>query len=750
MKYNILFVLIFFTFSKAFALHESTVPDQKVISDTPNIPFTRLHFHDLIKDQQRLTDRQDGKEDGMLHAGLNEDINNLLTDVLFRRTTELRYWVENDTSIATNNEKVRYLRYVEMVLASFREAWRSGDMKPTDLPELISSSENIMKAKAAGKSILPFFENASYPVAKADLKVFGDDDADKKAAANIVYHKYALLNPDKILQTIEPYVKEPFADSLIVLAAKINPVQFYNFAQSTSSGVGKLIHRNEDPMVKEIAQLSQTDNALFYFPFFDDILNKRKSKEDIKKLIGNGEKGYDSVGYVKLLTQTAIDYYKRVSLAKDTPIAYYGPNGLLETLKFRDNLHFITPINSLHNENNLAVRMRAIQPLGPAELYYMLVLEEDQIYTSSYKHSFNRLLQVMGSKPRGDSLFLSVGFDHYKKFIKMAANYNKLDTFLKTMPPERSAVIMQNFVSNLDKTGNLEDAVDVADCYSSITDKSLQRSMLANVIKNEALSRQDNNRRGIVIYNLLRNIFESADDSNKTDLSAEIGIPSIYEIPNNYLQDEKGRIVQQVFWYGDEDGKMFYPQFKNSFSSKDWKVTEKAEWMEAVSTKGNVYIFANRPLNNDANLDDSAQFHLAAYMQSLGMKPTVTVHRGHSYWLPRTLDRMAGDAKIVVLGSCGGYQNLSKILEACPDAHIISTKEIGAGDINRPILNYLNQSFASGNTLSWRAMWQTLTKAFSTDTKAVKESWDDYIPPYKNLGAIFLKAYTKKMETESL
>jgi hypothetical protein len=103
---------------------------------------------------------------------------------------------------------------------------------------------------------------------------------------------------------------------------------------------------------------------------------------------------------------------------------------------------------------------------------------------------------------------------------------------------------------------------------------------------------------------------------------------------------------------------------------------------------------------------------------------------------------MAGDAKIVVLGSCGGFKNLSNIIEVNPDAHIISTKEIGAGDINRPILNYLNQTFESGKTLVWKNMWASLTKLFAADpSSSIRDSWENYIPPYKNLGAIFLKGY---------
>jgi len=46
-------------------------------------------------------------------------------------------------------------------------------------------------------------------------------------------------------------------------------------------------------------------------------------------------------------------------------------------------------------------------------------------------------------------------------------------------------------------------------------------------------------------------------------------------------------------------------------------------------------------------------------------------------------------------------------------------------------------------------MWASLTKLFYADpNRAMRESWDDYVPPYRNLGAIFIKAYKKKMEVE--
>jgi len=736
MKYIIFTCLIFLSFFEAIAF-----------SDTTNIPISRKSRHDDIRAEQRMVDKMDGKEDGMLKAGLDEMITMQVTDALFRKPNELRQWIEtNDEQLPTNNDKVRYLRNIAEVLLYFRISKKENEINLTQLPALLSSFDKMIKAKVAGQSILPFLQESSYQVAKINARIFAEEN-DRNDAAAIVYLKYAALHHDKILQTIAPFATENYADSLVVVACKTNPVQFYNYAQSDGSTVGKLIHRNKDKMVMQVAELSKTENALFYFPFLDDLLSERQSIDSIKNYVGDGDKGYDSIGYFKLLVNTATAYSKRMGKPfYDTAIAYYGANGLLKTLQKKALQHFITPINSLHDQNNLAIRMRAIQPLSATDLYYMMVAGENDIYTSSYKHSFNRMLQIMGPKPKGDSLLLAVNFNQFRKFIKMAANYNRLDTFLKLMPAERSEQLMRAFVSQLDN--NLEDAVDVADSYSSISNKKLQQTMLANVTANESEAIESNNTKAKIIYGLLKTIFLSFDD-NSIDLAAQIGIPPIYEVGNKYVQDTNGCIVEQVFFYGDKDGQQFYPAFRNSFSPKEWKVTDKKEWMEAASIKGNVMVFANKPLDNDANLDDTAQIHLAKYMEEKGLKPAVIVHRGHSYWLERTMSRMPGDAKIVVLGSCGGYQNLNEILEINPEAHIISTKEIGTGDINRPILTYINQTFTEGYNLSWRKMWQNLTKTFSTDPNSnVRDSWDDYIPPYKNLGAIFLKAYSKKLDVE--
>ena len=730
MKRYLFCFFLFIAISPVFAAQDSII-----------VPINRQLFHDKIVNEQILLDRLDGKQDGLIKLSANAQINDLVTDLVFNKIYALRESVELNEKLATNNQKVRNLSYIENLLKNYRYGIRTKEFNVASTKQLFQVFETIMKETTDDVDMTLQIENAPYSVAKILTEIFTENKGYAESKKR-VYIKYCKLNPDKILQTITPYLNEPFADSLIVESCRYNPTSIYNIAQAPDSKLGKMIHRNTDPVVKAVVELSKTPNALLYFPFLDDLLKGHKTVESIKKYVGENGVGYDSVGYFKLLVNTEIEYSKRInSPAKDTPIAMFGPNGLREMLQAKAIQHFVTPINALHDLSNINIRMKAIDSLSSVDLYYMMVMSENDIYTSSFKHSYTRLIERLGKAPQTDSLLLNVHFDFFKKFIKMLANFNKLDDFLGYMPAVNAETLMRGFVANLDNTGNLEDAIDVADSYSSITDKKLLNSILSYVVKNEKDCIAKNNTRGKTIYGLLKTIFLSADPDNKIDLTNVLGIPSIYEIENKDMRDDSGRIIQQVYWYGDKDGKTFFPQFINSFSSREWIITPKSEWYDIRSRKGNVYIFANRPLDNDANLDDSAQVHLNEYLYKNDMVPSVVVHRGHSYWLPRTIKRMGGDAKIVVLGSCGGFKNLNAIIDENPDANIISTKEIGAGDINRPILNYLNQTFESGSKLVWKDMWTNLTKQFSTESSTIRDSWDDYVPPYKNLGAIFLKGY---------
>ncbi len=709
--------------------------------DTTNIPLNRQVFHDKIKDEQRRADKVDGRLDGLIRVSPNSEVNLQVTDAIIRKINVIRNDIEGNKGLPTNNDKVRYLRYVEYLLKSFTDDWKAHKISPSLAPLLVDNFDEILEANLNGENMAPLIQKVPYEVGMINSEIFLDNKGYKESQI-ILFRKFCKLYPDKILSNLGPYVDEPFADTLVIDAFNNNPSQLYSFAQATSSRQGRLIRKIDDPRIKTVVKLSTLNRALFYFPFLDDLISGKQTVENISKYAGSTDRNYDSVGYYKLLVNTEIQYYGRL-VRGDTAVAMLGPNGLVDMLQTKAVQHFINPINNLHENPNPAIRFRAIEPLNAIDLYYMIVFGENDIYTSSYKYSFDRMVQKMGAVPRGDSLLMSVNFDHFKKFIKMAAGYNKLDVFLKTMP-ENSEKLMQAFVANLEKTGTLEDAVDVADSYGSITDPGLQKSMLENVKNNEQRCIKDNNERGRKIYNLLKMIFLSADDKNGVDLSKELGIPPVYTVSYNYLADDSGRIIEQVFFYGDKDGKESYSSYLTSFPRSEWQTTVKKEWIEIKSIKGKpIWIFANLPLDNQTDKDAKAQEDLINYMDNLGLKPSIVIHRGHSYHLQYTIQQLSENAKIIMLGSCGGYKNLDSILTYAPEAHIISTKQTGAKNVNKPIIEALDNTLRSGNNIDWREMWSGLENTFSKTSREIRETFEDYIPPQKNLGALFIKAYSR-------
>lgn len=714
---------------------------QAVAGDTTNIPVSRQAFHERVVNAQKQLDQMDGRLDGVLKIGDNSDVNAQVSDAIFEKVNALRNDIESDKHIASNNEKVRHLRYLEYLLREISSGLQSNRLRADEIPALVNVFTKVFHINIAKESMLTEVQKAPYEIGNIVSSIFIDNPGYQQSKIAL-FKKHATLHPDEILANIAPFTEEPFADSMVLIAFKRNPIQLYNYAQSSQTKQGKLIRGMDDPRIKKIVELTRTRRALFYFPFLDDLISGKQTIESIEKVAGTDDRSFDSVGYYKLLVKTQIDYYGR-TIKGDTPVAMLGSDGLLDMLERRAIRHFVTPINDLHEMPN-PVRFRALNPLNAQELYYMMVLGENEIFTSSYRYSFDRMMQVMGSVPHGDSLLISLNFDKFKKFIKIAAGYNKLDEFLRSMAPENAEKLMQAFVLNLEKTESLEDAVDVADSYGSITNPALQKSMLDNVEWNLERTRRENNERGITIYSLLKTIFLSADPKNNIDLSKEIGIPPIYTVSNESLADAQGRIVEQMFFYGDKDGVMSFANYLTSFPSADWVITNKPYWVEIKSRRGRpIWIYANRPLDNDSSKDLEAQAKLNEYLQSLGLSPTIIVHRGHSYHLPATIKQIPEKTKIIMLGSCGGYQNLKTILDYAPEAHIISSKQTGAMNINKPIIDALDNTLREGKDIDWRLIWDNLTSQFSRAPKYLKETFEDYIPPQRNLGAIFIKAYQK-------
>jgi len=705
----------------------------------------RILFHDKVDAQQQQIKDMDGKKDNAITLSKDPTVNGLVEYAILDRVDEMQQKIEQD-SVLPHASKVKYILGLETLLHGYRVNILKKDFPLSIAPELINAYEKAMALDIKNESIEPVVLANSYPVGKILVDCFKfPENAGVKTAGPILLDKYIQLHPDEILSILQRNPEIAPADSLIKVAAHNDIKKFYNYA-AVGDRLGARIRSLKDPFVHTISRMAVSKSGQMYYPFIDLLLSNKISFDELDRVKD------DSLAYYKLLVKTRIDFASRMlAPAKDTPMEMRSLTNMLGN-KAREI--FVNEINGLHDKPE-AVRFKCLEPLTPQELYYLCVVSEDVIYTSSYLGVFKRIFEKM-KNPRGDSLILSVNADYFRKFIKMSAAYNTLDTLLKSMPAENATSLMKAFTIGLEKTtttATVEDAVDVADSYSSIVEKN---SALAEFMLDEANWNYDrcvkmNDKNGMVVYRLEKTLFESADTTKKVDLSGQLGIPPIYSVDYNSLKDDSGRVVQEVFFYGDEDkdGQNSYANFKALFAGKpEWKMSENENWLSIKSVKGKpVWIFANKPLYGPDDPDAKAQDKLNAYLETQHLKPTIFIHRGHSYHVKYSLQQIKPSARIVILGSCGGYNNLNEVLTISTDAHIISSKQVGTKTVNEPILKAMNNILLNGKNIEWLPMWKDLGKQFTG--MDAKEKFDDYIPPYKNLGAIFIKAYRKAINLES-
>jgi hypothetical protein len=228
--------------------------------------------------------------------------------------------------------------------------------------------------------------------------------------------------------------------------------------------------------------------------------------------------------------------------------------------------------------------------------------------------------------------------------------------------------------------------------------------------------------------------------------SKRIGLPNINKVAFKDLVDDSSTVYQQLFFFGDEDGLHSYEHFTDLFRKDSrWRMEPGKYWNTIYSTTGSkIVIYANLPLTTPD--DDLAIDSLCHYLYDSGIHPTIMIHRGHSYHLPVTLEKLGKQAMVVILGSCGGYHNLGKVLEKSPSAHIISSKQTGTKDINDEILKTMNNTLIAGKDLNWINLWNDVGDVFANSkNRGDLDKFSDYVPPYKNLGAIFIKAYRRMM-----
>ncbi|MGJ7031265.1 hypothetical protein [Niabella hirudinis] len=723
---------------------QGTIYSQSETGAVPeySVPITRQKKHEDIDKMQQLLLGSDGKADNNFSFNNDEQASQVATKAITTKVDWLQYEIETNSGI-DNRMKIGYLSGLVAILSHMRTGWLKKDVRPSHFDQIIALYKKLIDVNQKKESLIPFITYFPYDIVyTASLPRIFEENPSYKQIKDILLVKYCKQYPEKTFVALTDYPDAPMADSLIKAAGRQYPQQLYNYAQANNKLSYKIQRINDDQFVKTIVSMARSDNnnGQIYFPFLDNIVKGKITTAQLDAAKN------DRYKYYRLLVNTQIDYARR-ALNGDTAVGFADLTERLERKAFDD---FVDEINGLHESPN-AIRFKCLLPLNAQELYYLAVstYKDNLIYTSSYVSGvYPEMMSKINN--RGDSLLLSVTFDHYRKFISQAASYNTLKSFFTTFKNDADARdLMTAFATGLEKSKGLEDGVDVADSYASLyeTLPDLARQMLGNIKRNLEANRRNGNQRGIAIYTILSKLFLSANPANNIDLTKELGIPPVYMVPFSNLTNEKGEVITQMFFYGDEDGRMDFDIFVRTFSGDPkWKVDQSnSKFVVAKTTSGApVYVYANRPLPNEEDQDFVAQNAMEDYLEKNNLSPTVTFHRGHSYHAMTSVGYVSPTNRVVFLGSCGGFNLIDSILRRSSDAHIISSKQTGYRDINLPFIRIFLETLRNKKDIDWIPFWKTFRAA------AHITGMEDYIPPYKNLGALFIKAYKKETGEEDI
>ncbi len=685
------------------------------------IPINRQAFTDKVSQQVRISDLKDGAVDQYIDLP-DTAAGQMLTKVLLQEVPAMVILIENLPD-AAHQTKLGYHRALQNLMRRLNSrSFTSGDL--SYFKKSVTNFREMILAREQNNLDEFVKENANiYSLDNGELL----DEFPKEKA--YVFEAVGTAYPEMMIKRLPEYARESYADPIIAAAARVVPGTILTYATSTSY-LSAAVRRNKDPLVQSIVKIaSESKSPLKVLPFLGEINSKQKTVAEVDAIADNPVAYYKAMVALKTQNESVGSSYI------DKEISYRG-------------LQFVRVVNELH-DSPAPVRFKSLAPFNAEDLYFMMIGSQDEIYTSSFTWMFHRMMEQMKPLP-GDQFLDKLHKSHFRTFIRMCAGYNTLATFLASMESNNKEHLMKEFVANLEQgdANDLEDAVDVADAFGSLTDAKLIDFLKAEIKNNYERTYKAQNKesaKGVIVYGLLSTIFNSAENTEGLSNNLNSLIPPITYVPNAQLKDKDGSIVQQVFFYGDKDGMGAFTNYINLFRNNKWTITSNKYWTTIKSIGSHpVVIYANIPLPEDAEENDEyAQKQLQAYIDENEIHPSVIIHRGHSYYLPTTLSHLTSSAKIVVLGSCGGYHNLSTVLNASPDAHIISSKQIGALRINVPIITSINDYLLAGKDVDWLDMWKNLSRYFAAKGAGERDLFSDYVPPNKNLGAIFIKAYRK-------
>ncbi|MCS6934418.1 MAG: hypothetical protein NZM35_04610 [Chitinophagales bacterium] len=563
---------------------------------------------------------------------------------------------------------------------------------------------------------------------------------DERTKKILSFKKNILLT----LQNIPSFINTEYADEVLFYAAQREPDELLK----------KVEHfKNKRTALKilEVCALQAPVSVKRYLynprhPV-NYILGYSQNENIIKLLNMNSQMGYHSKPFLLIddLLSGKMTVPQAVEISKDprhlfsalvqivSRPSYKGAYSVHREM--RDySLRFIREIND-------KIASGATQPfystegLNAAELYFLMLYGRDEVFHSTFNGLFRRFIAKL-PEDNFERFLQSVSYNQFRDFLSLCAAYDVLDVLLAKVSASSQNDLLKRYVNGLEnEADNLTSVVLLAEGISNIRHEAtavrLQQYIKAEYERVSAAG----DYLGISIYGILGSIISPNVKTERAwyrKISKQFTVAPMNNMTNQSLFIN-GVCVEQMYFYNDDDGRSSYTNFINTYRSHSaWAIEDKYSYVRVYSTSGlPVEILANKP-----EYEENGVNAIYNYLQEKNYSPTVIVHRGHSFHTENTLERVPSTAKLVFVGSCGGFYKISIALSNSPDAQVISTRQIGTKSVNDPMLLALNENIRNGKDIVWNEFWEKMKEKLANN-----QYFSDYIPPNKNMEAIFMRAY---------
>ncbi len=286
------------------------------------------------------------------------------------------------------------------------------------------------------------------------------------------------------------YYKEidykPFSKNILAEVVRVAPMKIKTYLHSWNP-VHQRIKTSTNRMAMEVYDIfRRKGGATRAYVLINDIYNGKLSIDEAHQIAKN-----DNTFFEYLIAMRADE-------------SLNGEHSVDEAL-MHQCLKQVRVINDLHEEKNV-IRFASLSKFNASEIYTLMVYSEDEIYTSTFLGMYKRMMSKMEAESSYEFLH-HLNFNRFRTFIKMAAGYNELNSFIAKMTSFEKDRLFKKLLSGLEnENDNLGCAVTIADTYGSLKSAESKQIMEEHLLTYYA-NIPSVNQEARTLYGLLIQIF---------------------------------------------------------------------------------------------------------------------------------------------------------------------------------------------------------------------------------------------------